>query len=100
MARENMTSKDGASKGAPVPFLFEGQHLVRAVVDSDGEPWFVGADVCRVLGIANPSDALGRLDDDERTTLGITEGGLGGPARIIVSEPGVYRLIFTSRKEG
>ena len=37
----------------------------------DGEPWFVAADVCHALDIGNPSDALNRLDDDERTLVSI-----------------------------
>lgn len=28
-----------------------------------GEPWFMGKDICQVLGIANHKDALGRLDE-------------------------------------
>ena len=42
-----------------------------------GEPWFVAADVCRALEISNPSMALGRLDDDEKMTLNLTEGHSG-----------------------
>lgn len=33
----------------------------------DGEPWFVAVDACRVLDLANPSQALTRLDSDEYT---------------------------------
>ena len=44
-----------------VPFNFD-QHEVRVIVDLDGNPWWVAADVCAVLGIANVSDALTRLD--------------------------------------
>jgi prophage antirepressor-like protein len=99
MARENMSSEADPSKSSPVPFLFEGQHLVRAIVDAEGEPWFVGVDVCRILGLANSNHALARLDEDERSTIVIDDGAQGGPARITVSEAGVYRLIFTSRKE-
>jgi prophage antirepressor-like protein len=29
-------------------------------------PWFVLADVCRVLGIVNAPQAAERLDDDEK----------------------------------
>ena len=42
----------------------------------DGEPWFVAADVCAVLEIANSRDALTRLDDDERGVA--TADTLGG----------------------
>jgi prophage antirepressor-like protein len=83
-----------------IPFDFEEQ-AVRVVL-RDGEPWFVAADVCRVLEIGNPSDAVGRLEDDERMTLDTIEGQTGrGGARMmnIISESGLYALIFTSRKE-
>jgi prophage antirepressor-like protein len=30
------------------------------------KPWFVAKDVCDVLGLANVSQALERLDDDEK----------------------------------
>ena len=32
-----------------------------------GDPWFVAADVCRALDLGNPTRALDRLDNDERT---------------------------------
>lgn len=89
-----------------IPFDFEDQ-LVRVVM-IESEPWFVAADLCRVLGIKNVSDALARLDEDEKTvasadvlgmTLGSNEGQRGGARMFsLVSEPGTYRLIFQSRK--
>lgn len=36
------------------------------VVERDGKPWFVAADVCKALEIANSRDALTRIDDDKR----------------------------------
>ncbi|WP_291144598.1 BRO family protein [Dokdonella sp.] len=39
-----------------IPFSFE-SHSVRAF-NIDGNPWFVGKDVCDVLGYANASDAI------------------------------------------
>lgn len=76
------------------PFDFSGRQ-VRVVTDEHGQPWFLGADVCAVLDISNSSMAIGRLAADERSTLNSAEGG---PARLLVSEAGLYRLIFTSRK--
>lgn len=71
-------------------------------IQKDGEPWFVAVDVCRALEIRNPSDALKRLDDDEKMTLDSTEGHLGrrGGAQkmAIVNEPGLYALVLGSRK--
>lgn len=78
-----------------IPFAFD-DHLVR-VVDVDGEPWFVAKDVCSILGIANHSDALSRLDEDEKG-VGTTDT-LGGPQQVaIISEPGAWSLAMTSRK--
>ncbi len=61
-----------------------------------GVAWFVAADVCKALGIANVSDAVSRLDEDEKGIA--TTDTPGGPQEmIVISTPGVYRLIFTSR---
>lgn len=84
-----------------IPFDFEEQAV--RVVMRDGEPWFVAADVCRVLEIRNTSDAVLRLDDDERdmvnlNTLGLTEGIRGNPNASIISESGLYALTVRSDK--
>ena len=71
-------------------------------VTINSEPWFVAADVCRALEISNPSDALKRLDADEKMTIDSTEGHSGqrGGAQsyTAVSEPGLYSLVLGSRK--
>lgn len=64
----------------------------------EGEIWFIAADVCRALEIKNVSDAIDRLDDDEKNTIVINEGIAGNPNKTIISEPGLYGLILTSRK--
>lgn len=75
------------------------EHLVR-VIERDGDPWFVGVDVCRALELSKPENALSSLDDDEKYTLteGVIGDGAGRSARLVVSEPGVFRLVFRSRK--
>ncbi|MCY7919510.1 phage antirepressor [Bacillus vallismortis] len=69
---------------------------VRTVL-KDGQPWFVAKDVCNVLEIGNPSQALSRLEDDEKNTIILNEG-IGNPNKTIVNEPGLYTLILGSRK--
>lgn len=83
----------------PIPFNFE-SHQVRAF-DRDGEVWFIAADVCAALAIRNPRDAVAKLDDDEKATVGNSDGqaGRGAQSYNIISEPGLYRLTLTSRKE-
>lgn len=76
-------------------FGFDDQ-LVR-VVDQSGAPWFVAQDVCACLEIGNSRQAVAALDDDEKGVT--TTDTLGGMQQItIISESGVYSLIFRSRK--
>ena len=69
---------------------------VRTVV-VDGEPWFVAKDVCECLDIGNPSQALTRLDSDEKNTIILNEG-IGNPEKAVVNEYGLYTLVLGSRK--
>lgn len=74
-------------------------HFDFRTIDRDGQPWFVLADVCRSLEIANPRDASTRLDDDEKDAVGITDAIGRHQVQTIINEPGLYSLILTSRKE-
>ncbi len=92
-------------KMVPFRFRYEGR-AVRVLRDERGEPWWVAADVCKILGLANPTMAMRKLPDDERRGLILNEGlidqGFGGttPGTLLnlVSEPGLYSLILRSRK--
>ncbi len=66
---------------------------VRTVL-KDGEPWFVASDITKLLDIQNATQALYKLDDDERSMFNI---GRQGEANI-VNEYGLYNLILSSRK--
>ncbi|ENJ8304106.1 hypothetical protein AB2C14_004983, partial [Escherichia coli] len=37
-------------------FSFQDEHQIRVVM-INGEPWFIAADICRALGIGNPTKA-------------------------------------------
>lgn len=63
-------------------------------VNQNGEPWFVAADVCRILELSNPTVATERLDDDDRAKFKLGRQG----ESTIVSEPGLYSLVLGSRK--
>jgi prophage antirepressor-like protein len=72
------------------------------VIDREENPWFMLADVCRVLEVGNPSDAAKRLDANEKMTLDTIEGHSGqrGGAQFftVINESGLYSMILTSRK--
>lgn len=61
----------------------------------DGEPWFVAKDICDILGIVNPTDALNKgLENFERARFNL---GRQGEVNII-NESGFYTLVLRSRK--
>lgn len=79
-------------------FDFKGTSL-RTLTDEAGEPWFVAKDACDILELNNVTEALRPLDDDEKSNFRNSEVAQnGGRAPLIISEPGLYKLIMRSRK--
>ncbi|MGN5373289.1 BRO family protein [Sphingomonas hankookensis] len=75
-----------------------GDHLVRAI-ERGGVAWFVANDVCSALEIGNSRQAVSRLEEDERDCV-TTNDAIGRDRETtVISESGVYALVFTSRKE-
>jgi prophage antirepressor-like protein len=66
-------------------------------IDIEGEIWFVASEVCKLLEIRNASDAVSRLDDDEKQTSVIPISGQNRKVNLI-SESGLYALVFRSNK--
>lgn len=81
-------------------FDFKGAAL-RTLTDEAGEPWFVAKDVCDILELG--TEHLRRdLDEDEVTEAtnlpNWQVGSNGGRVPLIISEPGLYKLVMRSRK--
>ena len=77
--------------------LFQNTDWKVRVVMRDGEPWFVAKDVCECLDLGNPSQAIARLEDDERWLIS-NEALRANGETAVVSEPGLYSLVLGSRK--
>jgi anti-repressor protein len=75
--------------------IFENKEFgkVRTIM-TDGEPLFIAADVCKALDIKNFTQAVSRLDTDERAMLNIGRQGRTN----VVNEYGLYNLVLASRK--
>lgn len=83
---------------------------VRATI-IDGEPWFVGGDVCNILDITNPWNAYARLKEAQKIkvpnlnlhTMDVQDSARktwgGARTTTLVSESGMYRIIMTSKKK-
>jgi len=83
-------------KNAVVPFNF-GDHLVRVVMDDQGEPWWVAKDVAMVLEYPAAKDAVRLLDEDEKGAHKLPTPG-GEQNMIVITESGLYTLIIRSNK--
>lgn len=65
----------------------------------DGQPFFVGKDVAKILGYKDTSDALKRhIDDEDKLTRCFTDSGQNRKMYII-NESGLYSLIFSSKMQ-
>ena len=73
-------------------FLFEGAKI--RTVGTTEAPLFCAKDVCDVLGLSNASVVVSALDEDERSKFNLGRQGM----KNMVTESGLYHLIFKSRK--
>lgn len=88
-------SQNPLSKALANIFSYE-EYNVRTIM-IDNEPWFVLSDVCKVLGIGNPSDVKARLDHDEYS-IEILQTAGGMQKLTIINEDGLYNVILESKK--
>ena len=76
-------------------FTFECQQ-VRFVGTAEKLEW-IAMDLCKILEIKNPSDTLAKFEEEEKGIATIYTPG-GEQSLLTLTEPGLYRLIFKSRK--
>lgn len=77
-------------------FKFNPDTALRVEYTESG-PWFVASDVCKALQISDTSQAVGRLDDDERGTCNVRTPS-GDQQMLVINEFGLYSLAMSSRK--
>lgn len=77
-----------------IQHTFHGQS-VRVSADEHGEPWFVLADLCAVLGIARPAVVAARIADDMKGVCQADTPG-GRQQMTTVNEPGMWTVILRS----
>lgn len=62
-------------------------------LEIDGEPWFVGKDVCEAFGDTNYRRSLSNIDESEKGVSQINTPG-GKQNMTIIDESGLYSLLF------
>lgn len=70
--------------------------LLRALL-IDGEPYFIAKDAATALGYSQPGHMLRMLDDDEKGLHKVDTHG-GTQQMSTITESGLYKAIFNSRK--
>ena len=85
------------TSATPQTFTFMGDLSIRMLM-IENSPWFIAADICKALGLSNPTEAIKSLDADEQALSSIEGLSRGNNQANIVNESGMYALIFKSRK--
>lgn len=77
-------------------FNYSGHDIRTQLID--GEPWFVLADLCKVLGLTTPARVVDRLDE-----AGVSQAHISSSGQFrqmtIVNESGMYEVIIRSDKQ-
>ena len=81
--------------------VFNFEELPVRTMNIDGEPYFVGSDVAKILGYLKPANAIANhVDDEDKTTTLIQGTGSKYKSKaVIINESGLYSLIFSSKLE-
>jgi prophage antirepressor-like protein len=69
------------------------------VIEIDGEPWFVGKDVCGIFGDKNHIRSLSRIEAEDKAEKRITDSMGRRQQVIIVNESGLYALLFNMQPQ-
>jgi hypothetical protein len=89
------TSQNERQNDQLTPFTYEDRAVRTVLIDE--APWFIAKDVCDVLGIQQSGHTFDEFPETEKGRYTIPTPG-GKQEMLTVNEPGLYRLIFQSRK--
>lgn len=64
-----------------------------------GEPWFIGKDICHLFGDKNHNRSLGRVDEIDKRIEEITDSLGRKQKTIFVNESGLYSLLFAMQPQ-
>lgn len=65
----------------------------------NGEPYFVGRDICAMFGDSNSVRSIGRIDSDDKSSADIIDSMGRKQTVIIVNESGLYSLLFSMKPQ-
>lgn len=77
-------------------FSYNAQQVRTQLID--GEPWFVLADLCVILGLGSPHKVAERISEDDRNQTPVMDSLGRKQQTTIVNESGMYEVIIRSDK--
>ena len=66
-------------------------------IEIDGEPWFVGKDVTKILGYTNANKAIKDHVDSEDKGTNVLDTPGGKQRLVVINEAGLYTLVISSK---
>ena len=71
---------------------------IRTVLNENKEPMFCLADICKSIGLSNPSSVSSRLDEEDRAKIDLGRDNqlFGNTVATFVTESGLYQVILGS----
>lgn len=68
-------------------------------LDINGELWFVGKDICALFGDKNHKRSLGRIDDEDKRKVELTDSMNRKQTVTVINESGLYSLLFSMQPQ-
>jgi anti-repressor protein len=72
---------------------------IQILLDDNNEPWWIANEVCKALQIKNPRDAVSRLQNEDKSAVGIADAIGRNQQTTVINEFGLYDLALVSRTE-
>lgn len=69
------------------------------IIEQDGEPWFIGKDICNYFDDSNHIRTLKRVDDIDKQIVELIDSMGRKQSAIAVNESGMYTMLFTMQPQ-
>ena len=105
MQSKNNSSSSSSTTTTAAPEVTVFKNLVHPefgelrTVEIDGEPWFVGKDVCIIFNDTNHNRSLGRIDSEDKKILPLKDSLGRTQKATFINESGLYALLFAMQPQ-
>lgn len=94
---DNAEIESSANAEAFDPWIKEFEKV--RTLEINGEIWFVGKDICALFGDKNHKRSLGRIDDEDKKKVELTDSLNRKQIATVINESGLYSLLFAMQPQ-